>query len=139
MGAPLTRDEILAVPDIKTERVAVPEWGGDVLIRTLTADERDAFEELTYTVRGGNVRTNIRGLRARLVSFSIVDDAGERLFSEEDIAALGRKSSAAMDRLYAACRRLSALDQRDVDELVGNSAPGALGDTPSDSPSDSAA
>src|SRR5262245_47090770 len=139
MGAPLTRDQILAVPDLRTERVAVPEWGGDVLVRSLTADERDAFEVLTYQLRGQNLVTNMRGIRARLVALSIVDEDGARLFSEEDIAALGGKSAAAVDRVYAVCRRVSALDERDVQELAGNSEPGRSGDTPSASPSGSAA
>jgi hypothetical protein len=139
MGRPLTRDEILAAPDLPTERVAVPEWGGDVLVRGLMADERDQFEAETYEVRGKNVEVNKRGMRARLVAKCLVDEAGDRLFTAEDIAALGRKSAVPLDRLFGIARRLSGLQPADVEELAGNSGPGRSGDTPSDSPSGSAA
>ena len=34
----LTRDEILAADDIKTEDVEVPEWGGDVRVSVMSRD-----------------------------------------------------------------------------------------------------
>ena len=40
----LNKAAILAAEDLKTETVAVPEWGGEVRVRTLTGTERDAFE-----------------------------------------------------------------------------------------------
>lgn len=137
MGSPLTKDEILSAPDTVTERVSVPQWGGDVLIRSMTADERDAFEALTYESRGKDVKTNLRGIRARLLSFCIADEQGARLFEESDIAALGRKNAAALDRLWAVARRVNAMDQRDVDDLAGNSEPGRHDSDSSSSPSDS--
>ena len=40
----LTRNEILAVDDLQTQKVDVPEWGGSVYVRGLTGSERDALE-----------------------------------------------------------------------------------------------
>jgi hypothetical protein len=139
MGAPLTKEEILAAPDVVTERVSVPQWGGDVYIRSMSADERDAFEALTYETRGKDVKANLRGIRARLLAFCLADAEGTRLFDEADILALGKKNAAAVDKLWSVARRLNAMDQRDVEELAGNSEPGRSGATPSDSPSGSAA
>ena len=40
----LTKDQILAVADIEYRTVAVPEWGGEVRIRSMTGADRDAHE-----------------------------------------------------------------------------------------------
>jgi hypothetical protein len=124
----LTREEILAAgPRLATEEVPVPEWGGAVLVRELTGAERDEFEESCYVGRGKNRQENFRNLRARLVALSVVDDAGRRLFSPEDLAMLSTCGAAALDRLFGAAQRLSGLTTRDVEELAGNSGAGQNG------------
>ena len=40
----LTRDKILSADDIRSERVKVPEWGGEVIVREMTGAERDEWE-----------------------------------------------------------------------------------------------
>ena len=40
----LTREQILKADDMTTERVPVPEWGGEVLVKSLTGRQRDEFE-----------------------------------------------------------------------------------------------
>lgn len=115
----LSKSQILAAADLVTEDVEVPEWGGTVRVRAITAAERDAFE--TSVVGDGKGKRNLVNLRARLVALAIVDDAGQRLFSDGEAEALGGKSGAAMDRVYAVAQRLSGLTERDVKELEGNS------------------
>ena len=69
MGTLLTKDEILRADDLRLERVEVPEWGGEVVLRTMTGTERDAFEAELVEGReqggGGVGRINYRNLRAR--------------------------------------------------------------------------
>ena len=45
----LTKDQILEANDLQSESVTVPEWGGDVLVRTMTGADRDAFEASMIT------------------------------------------------------------------------------------------
>ena len=40
----LNREAILSSVDLPKELVSVPEWGGDLYVRTLNGTERDAFE-----------------------------------------------------------------------------------------------
>lgn len=89
----LNKKAILAAMDLKTEDVAVPEWGGDVRVRTLTGTERDAFESGLVQKDG---KRDLSNLRARLVSLAIIDENGARPFSETDAALLGGKSAAAL-------------------------------------------
>ena len=42
----LTKDAILKAKDIKTKRVYIEEWGGDVLIKNMTAQRHAIFEDL---------------------------------------------------------------------------------------------
>jgi len=115
----LTRDQILSADDLKRETVAVPEWGGDVIVRTMTGTERDAFEASLQGGKGGKL--NLANIRARLVSRTAVDDAGARLFTEADIEAVGGKSAAALDRCFAVAQRLNGLSAKDVEDLGKNS------------------
>ncbi len=39
----LTREQILQSDDLPRETVQVPEWGGEVQVRTMTGTDRDAF------------------------------------------------------------------------------------------------
>ncbi len=126
----LTRDAILAAPDITTEDVAVPEWGGTVRVRGLNARQRDAFESSLMVNNGKRQTVSLTGARARLAALSIVDDDGNPVFTEADVSALGEKSGAAMDRVFAVASRLSGIGDADMDALTKNSS-GQSGDSSS--------
>ena len=44
----LTKDQILKSDDLPSEEVSVPEWGGSVMVRSMTGYERDQFEQSVY-------------------------------------------------------------------------------------------
>jgi hypothetical protein len=115
----LGRDAILGAADLKSEDIFVAEWDGWVRVRGLTGTERDAYENSIFLGKG---RANYDNIRARLVALTVVDpETGERLFKDEkDVSALGGKSSAALDQLFAAAQRLSGLGAKDVEELAKN-------------------
>ena len=120
MSRLLTRQEILSIRDIRTETVFVPEWGGAVKIRALTGKERDAWETALFQIDGKNVKMNKENLRAKLVALTVVDEAGQRLFTEADVEALGSKSASALDRIYQASQKLSGLTPDDIKEMEKN-------------------
>lgn len=111
---------VLAAVDIESETVEVPEWDCAVQVRGMTAAERDAFEQSTVTMQGKSVKFNLQNARARMVAICCVDAEGRRLFSDEQVAALGTKSGKVLDRLYAVAQRLSGLRKEDLEELAGN-------------------
>ena len=117
----LTRDAILKIDDLKKEEVNVPEWGGTIFVRSLTGLERDTFEEKLFSnTRKGQVNTTPRNIRAAMVAFCAVDEEGNRLFSESDIEALGKKSAAALNRIFEAAQRLNGWTSDDVEEMAKN-------------------
>ena len=116
----LDKKTILKSDDLPRERVTVPEWGGDVFVRTLTGTERDSFEQSMLRGKGKNREMNLSNIRARLSVLTMCTEDGTRLFEAKDIDALGKKSASALDRIFGVAQRLNGLSGEDVEELAGN-------------------
>src|ERR1700691_1394282 len=71
-----TREKILAADDLRSEVMDVPEWGGEVTIRSLS-----------FTAANGIFKQEVKGFdpRLRLIAACLVDDAGAPIFSGEDL------------------------------------------------------
>lgn len=121
MEKALTKEEILAADDIRTEQVSVPEWGGHVFVRVMGGGERDAFEAAFANARTPTRKIGLSDIRARLAALTICSDDGAPLFTDADIAALTKKSAAALERVFIAAQRLNGLTDDDVKDLAGNS------------------
>ena len=128
-GLLLTKDAILAASDMEYEIVDVPEWGGQVRVRSLTGTERDAFESSMLEGSGKNQKISTKDIRAKLCARTIVDMEDKRLFNDGEIAKLGAKSAAALDRVYTVASRLSKVSNEDVEELAKNSGIGLSEDS----------
>ena len=141
----LNRDAILGAVDVQTEKVDVPEWGGDVIIRGLTGDELDAFQgsirQFRPSLDGKGMEPVLiqEGMRAKLLVKCLVDETGERLFTDQDAPALGAKNGAVIDKLYDIASRLSGLSEEEKAEMEGNSAAATDDSSTSSSPETSAA
>jgi hypothetical protein len=131
-GTYLTKEAILAADDLGFEDVSVPEWGGVVRVREMTAADREslnrAYQNRDKAMEAGDVPESIQAL---LVGMCIVDGAGNRLFSDDEIAALGRKSSNALQRVWKVAAELSALKPEAIGELAKNSGTSTSEDSPS--------
>ena len=114
----LTKQQILEVKDLKTEKVYIEEWGGDVYVKTLTGAERDRFEKSILTPDGK--RGDFENLRAKLVIEVCVDKDGKRIFTQKDLLALGGKCAGALDKIFDIGQRLSGITKKDVDDMTKN-------------------
>ncbi len=114
----LTREQILQVDDIKIEIVPVPEWDGEVIVRTMTGTDRDIWDNLLYKEGKVNFLDNTR---ARLLACTIIDEDDNLVFSEDDIVALGKKSSLAINRIFDVAKRLNGLGSEQIEDLEKNS------------------
>lgn len=109
MGKYLSRAAIHEARDFATREVAVPEWGGTVLVRELTALEADDIGFGMLSPTGDADPRKAQGMQAKLVAWATIDEAGGRIFSLEDIKALGKKSSRVIQRLANAVLDLSGM------------------------------
>ena len=111
----LSRADILKATAPPREAVHVLD--GTVLVRGMTGAERDAFEASCFEGRGKKRDFNMRNLRAKLVAYCCIDDEGRRLFTDEDVIALGAVRADVIDKLFGVAQRLSGMRDEDVDEL----------------------
>lgn len=117
----LNKEQILSAPDLTSEIVEVPEWGGQVRVRMLSALERDALFAEFFDLEHERIRPErVARLRVHLAALTLVDDDGNRLFNDEEIEKLGLKSSAAIERISEAAMRLNGLSAEEMQELKKN-------------------
>lgn len=127
----LGRADILGAQDRKPIRVEVPEWGGVVYVRHMSAAAKDRFDAAARDEKGKFIQEL---WRARVAAATMVDADGHLLFSEEDVRALGERSQIALDRVVAVANGANAMDGTAIEELAGNSEPVPSGDSSSSSP-----
>lgn len=125
MAKYLTKDQILSAEDRESTEVEVPEWGGTVRIMAPSAWELSEYQSSQIKVefdKQGNPqrRVDMTGADVRLAAMCIVDDEGERMFSEKELKKLGQKSSKALDRVVRAIRELRGMDE-ELGVAEGNS------------------
>lgn len=116
----LTKDQILNVTDISFEVVDVPQWGGSVRLKGLTAAEYDQYQQGLFEGDGDKRKINMTNARARMLALAIVDDSGAAIFTEEDVAALGKKASSPIEMLYRKALKLNG-DDADSESIEKNS------------------
>lgn len=114
----LTAEQILAAEDLRYETVKVPEWGGDVRIRSLTGDELEEHDKALWAVKQTEGAT-IQQM-ARMVAWCAVDGDGARLFDVEHVEKLGRKNGRALRRIFNAAAELNILTEESAEKLRGN-------------------
>lgn len=117
----LTRQAILEADDQVIEPMDVPEWGGTIYVRSLTAQERDSYDRAMVRVgpRGEAQTSNaLNNVRALLLVRCVTDKGGTRLFGDKDATALGKKSSAVVQRVWAVAQRLSGMDAEEQEAIA---------------------
>jgi len=120
MSKYLSRDAILAARDFKTEEVEVPEWGGTVLVRELSAADFDSVGFPMVKEDGKIDARGARGMNVKIVSLSVIDAEGNQLFTPKDVRALGERAIAPIRRITAKVMELSGMVA--AEELEENSA-----------------
>lgn len=114
----LNRDKVMAAEDRrKTIEVEIPEWGGTLRMATMTGADRDHLDHLLRRMDAGE---EVPSFRATIIAACAVDAKGQKLFTREDVEALGEKSSKAIGRAFDAAVELGVLggDQA-KDEALG--------------------
>lgn len=119
----LTKDQIFASVDLKLEKVDVPEWGGEVFVRSMTGKERDKFESsnMVKDRKSNTYDLRMENLRARLVVLTVCDETGKRIFDDGEAELIGARNASVLARLYDVGARLSGITKADIEEIAKNS------------------
>lgn len=113
----LSKDAISGVNDLECLTVEVPEWGGEVALQVPTVAD---FEAWNVGRIGEDGEFESIGARASLVALCLVDGAGSRMFSDDEVESLAQKSWAVIDRLFEQCKQLAGVDDAEVEETEKN-------------------
>jgi len=108
----LTAVDILGSEDLVSEEVEVPEWPdskgqpGRIRLRQLNAEESMRLTEEMLLKENEKA-----GMFIMLVRCAVNED-GSRVFTEEDIPALKKKSFRVLERLQRVALRLQSMDKQ---------------------------
>lgn len=109
----LNFNDIVGANDLKLTEVEVPEWGGVVYLRPMTAKDRDYYENLMFNMRSTNQskRNDIwSGLRCRVLAATMTDADGRLLFDQKDQwKLLSGKNTVVIVRLFELAMSLSGM------------------------------
>jgi hypothetical protein len=100
----LTAAQIRSAADSSEELVPVPEWGGAVLVRSLTLDDAAGLAD-----RAGPDGEMDSQLLAKLTLIAACPD-----LDESAVEWLGKKNPAALKRLFEAVKRLQGISAEEV-------------------------
>lgn len=133
MSKVLNKQDILQARDVVKEMLEVPEWGGAIYVRSISAAERGLIEEgaAKFKESKGKNDTFARTFTVKMVSMAVCDENGQRLFEDKDIALLQQKNAAVISRIAEVAQRLSGFSKQDLEELEKNLPEAQPEDSPS--------
>lgn len=119
----LSKQAILQAQDVVKEQIEVPEWGGSVFVRSITAAERGQIEAAAarFKENKGKDDSFARNFTVKFAAMAICDEKGDRMFADADLAQLALKNAAVISRIAEVAQRLSGFSKNDMEELEKNS------------------
>lgn len=105
--------EILRISNSKTVEVDIPEWDCKVLVGSLSGANRERWENERR-------KENATNIRAMLVAFTVVNEKGDPIFTEKDIAELNKKDWRALERIANAAIAFNIIGETNVEEEAKN-------------------
>ncbi|WUI00203.1 hypothetical protein OHR68_43175 [Spirillospora sp. NBC_00431] len=120
MSELLTHEQIIAAaeqPDVATKPVNVPELGGKVLVREMSAAVRNRFEATAATIRSGGDSRALDTVTAQIVAACVVDERGRPMLTVNEVKRIAASKPKAVFRLREAIVKISATDEEDLEDL----------------------
>ena len=119
----LNRQDILAKKSLRRELIEIPEWGGTVYVRELSAEERTQYEiERSDLVMGEQKDPKEKAkrfvdMRARGAVLGTINEDGTQMFLPDDVKTLNELSGSALDKISSAILTLSGYTTAERDRL----------------------
>lgn len=117
------REDILSIDDRKTEELYVERWNKTLRIRELDGVARDQITTLYIRQSQSDPQSKLDvppGLFEYYVYHGVVDEAGNQLFTLEDIAVLRRKNGEVVKFIAEAVQKLSGMAPDSLEEARKN-------------------
>jgi hypothetical protein len=99
---------------LPTTTVHVEEWGGDVLVRSLTAGEVEQWQKKAEQLQDDGI------IMATFCQMVLVDELGNQLFQSDEIEALSSVSANALVTVFEAAAKHNGIDDGAIEEAKKN-------------------
>jgi hypothetical protein len=120
----LTREQILASRmNRKPVLLEVPEWGGDVYVRVMSAADQAILSDGVKPAE----------LPIHVILHCLVDESGDRILTDEDAEALAKEDFPVIMRVFAFVAKLNGLSTKELEEAMENFGPSPNGSKSSES------
>lgn len=119
----VSREQFLnGLKQIPREDVPLPELGNGTVIPVwgMSALDRTRYEKSFSGKSGKTIDARIEQFRQRLVVACCRNDDGTPIFTESDVAELGRHRADVFERIVNVCQRLSGMTNADIEDTVKN-------------------
>lgn len=117
-----SREQFLAAAKRRFKDVTLPVSGHKVRIRSLMEGEKEQYEAEMLDKKGGGFRKDmLLNARRRLVVLCLVDENGDQILNNSDLAALKQLDGADMATLQEECQTFVGFKEGDIEGLVKNS------------------
>lgn len=117
----LSREQLLKPVQIPREEVELPELGGSVWVKGMSASDRSKFEKDFQTSSGKSNKRKMAEVRERLLVACCCDENGTRMFTYDDVTELGKQSIQVVERIVNVAQRLCGMTNDDVEQMAKNS------------------
>ena len=117
----LSREAFLRPAKVNVVEVPVPELGGSVYVKGMTAKDRSRFETQFQLSSGKSNTRKLKEIRERLVIACLCDEEGVLLLQDSDVDAVGSQPAAVVERIVDAAQKVCGMSNNDVEDLAKNS------------------
>lgn len=117
----LSREAFLRPAKVHVVEVPVPELGGSVFVKGMTAKDRSRFETQFQLSSGKSNTRRMKEIRERLVIACLCDEEGVLLLQDSDVDAVGSQPAAVIERIVEAAQKVCGMSNDDVEDLAKNS------------------
>ncbi len=114
----LTKEDIFGANDIQVDEMVVPEWGGKIGVKVMSARERQEFQAKMGKGKGDEVPID---LMETLLVMTVVNPGDKSpLFTLKDIKTLSEKSSQVIGRIFEKAAYINGLTAGATEDIKKN-------------------
>ena len=107
--------------EIAVEAVHIDGDDSPYYVRRMRTRDRAAFDKAVSVKSGKKTEFTNADFRAKLLSFTVCDEKGERLFDASDVGLIADLPAVVVEPLVAAAAKLNGLTDDSVEEAAKNS------------------
>ncbi len=116
-----TKEQLLTRAKRRYTTVTITETGDTFRIQSLTEKEKSDYEATMMSKAGAISRDRLQDAYRRLFVLVVVDEAGNRMFSDGDLADLENVDSLVVARVFQVAHAFCGFEKNDIEDIVKNS------------------